>query len=248
MDEGSKLEILLQQVNKSHVCFKNVESILSLDRNDRINSINDVNKVYLDIRLFSYDEEPLLQNVNINLSKGDALLIKGKNGSGKSTLLKLIVNLIEGYEGIVRINNLDVNTIKRECLSDQILYIAQEEKYLNETLYDYLRIVTKKEISDHEISEILNSLNFGSFDEKLDYNGGSLSGGQKKKLALAKLIILKNKASLILLDEVDSGLDNDTKILYTNIINEIISEKNKILIVIQHTDSDEIEYNKNYTV
>ena len=248
MEEANNLEMLLQQVNRSYVCFENIEKILKLNKGQRDNFIDDVKTIDINIKTFCYDGNPILKNVSINLVKGDTIQIRGKNGSGKSTLLKLITNIYEKYDGIIKINNLDINTIKKESLSNQILYLAQEEKYLNETIYDYLRIVTKTEISDIEIDEILDLLNFGSFDLNLDYNGDSLSGGQKKKLSLVKLIILKEKVSLIILDEVDSGLDNETKTLFTNLINDIIKNKNKIIIGIQHTSSSNVNYNKIYNI
>ena len=248
MEEANNLEMLLQQVNRSYVCFENIEKILKLNKGQRDNFIDDVKTIDINIKTFCYDGNPILKNVSINLVKGDTVHIRGKNGSGKSTLLKLITNIYEKYDGIIKINNLDINTIKKESLSNQILYLAQEEKYLNETIYDYLRIVTKTEISDIEIDEILDLLNFGSFDLNLDYNGDSLSGGQKKKLSLVKLIILKEKVSLIILDEVDSGLDNETKTLFTNLINDIIKNKNKIIIGIQHTSSSNVNYNKIYNI
>ena len=122
--------------------------------------------------------------------------------------------------------------------------MSQEEPLLNENIYDYLRNITHTTITNQDIDQILLNLKFGNIPNKIENNGSNLSEGQKKKLLLAKLLIGHNTSSLIILDEVDSSLDVDTKDLYEKIVNELHISRNHIIVVIQHNRSSTIKYTK----
>lgn len=78
----------------------------------------------------------------------------------------------------------------------------------------------------------------------LDIYGSMLSGGQKKKLKLVHLLLSKCKNKFIILDEVEAGLDKSSLEIYHKIVNEIIDRKSNIVLIVQHSDSSKIKYNK----
>lgn len=246
MTQSSRIESLLQSINRSYVSFKNIDQIINCNQhNYGINKINGISEINVDIHSFTYDSSPVLSNVRFSLYKGDALLISGKNGSGKTTLIKLLTNCLSLYDGHIEYNHMTVNTIKRDSLYNCITYISQNDCFIDNTVREYLRLVTRKPITDQQITCAFNRINLElSLNTMLNVAGTTISGGQRKKLQLVRLLLSDLSEHLIILDEVESGLDQQTYGEYNRIANEIIDRKNNILIVIQHSDYSNIHFNK----
>ena len=75
-------------------------------------------------------------------------------------------------------------------------------------------------------------------------NESELSGGEKKKVLLSKLMTLEEKVSLILIDEVDAELDTETRDKFYSYLNHLASKQDKIILVIQHNDASQLNFNK----
>ena len=75
-------------------------------------------------------------------------------------------------------------------------------------------------------------------------NENELSGGEKKKVLLSKLMALEESVSLILIDEVDAELDTETKEKFYSYLNHIASRQDKIILLIQHNDASQLNFNK----
>ena len=140
----------------------------------------------------SYGEKVLLDNVTLGINKGDKVGIIGVNGTGKSTLLKIIAGVEEPDEG---------NIIKGRNVT--VTYLAQAPDHVkDETVLAYV-LRGKNHASEAEAKEILNKLGIGTFDASMDM----LSGGQKKRVALAKALV--EPTEVLILDEPTNHLDND---------------------------------------
>lgn len=247
MNETGKIETLLNQINRSFVCFKNVDDILGniehyCSKGIVLSSID-----HLDVRVdgFSYsgDGEDILSDIDLHLARGDTMMLKGKNGSGKSTLLKLIVRIIDSFSGSIKLNDIDIKDVDVNSLYDNILYVSQSDYFVGETIYDYLCLTSHRIIDKNELVRLFNDLDLNvDIDTAIDTLASNLSGGQRKKLQIARILLSKDK-SVIIIDEVDAGLDTESKKIYEEAINGIAASKNKIMIMIQHTNNN-IRYNK----
>ena len=145
----------------------------------------------------AFDIRPLLERVSLGVSEGDRIGIVGRNGSGKSTLMKIIAGVEEPDEGRVTKSN-----------SAKIGILSQiDNAPAHATVGDIVIADREKHewASDPQIREIFTGL-FGSFDDHIfDRTFASLSGGEKRRVGLAKLLI--DKLDLILLDEPTNHLD-----------------------------------------
>lgn len=184
----------------------------------------------------SYDGHIAIENVNLDVKKGDYICLVGENGSGKSTLIKTIVGLHKKDSGEI-IKNID---------NDKISYLAQNN------MKDLDFPATAKEIimtgvQKHKKLPFYTKKDFKLFDEvcqTLDIKElinnqiGNLSGGQRQRVMLARSII--RKPELLILDEPCSGLDvNITKELYS--ILDKLHKENGITIIMATHDFDEIK-------
>ena len=137
----------------------------------------------------TFGEKVLLDKVTLGINKGDKVGVIGVNGTGKSTLLKIIAGIEEPDEG---------NVIKGRNVT--VTYLAQSPDH--ETVLSYV-LRGKANASEAKAKEILNKLGIGVFDASMDM----LSGGQKKRVALAKALV--EPTEVLILDEPTNHLDND---------------------------------------
>ena len=252
MNESSKAETTLQMINRSYICFENIDRILITKDKDSPYKINAITDLKIDLKRFSYDQKTtVLKNLKIHLKKGDCVLIKGDNGSGKSTLIKLLAGLLDDYDGDIKVNDLKLSMIRHESLVKKLIYIAQNDYFIDDTLENYLKLVTKNEHLDQdEIKETFKRLDL-ELDPKtmIDTKGSTLSGGQKKKLEMAYLLLLKDiKGKLIILDELKAGLDEKGRLIYKDLVTSLSSSKSNIILIIEHEDIDDIPFCKVITL
>ena len=149
-----------------------------------------------------YNQEYVSRNININISKGDSVALVGPNGVGKSTLLKTLIGKLELLSGTFKIGtNVQISYYDQEQAK-----LISNKRVLNE-LWDEHPLKPEK-----EIRTILGNFLF-SGDDVLK-NVSSLSGGEKARLALAKMMM--EKGNLLILDEPTNHLDLDSKLVLEN--------------------------------
>ncbi len=149
-----------------------------------------------------YHEEPIIEHVNMRLTRGDSVALVGPNGIGKSTLLKSIVNKLQLLHGDVAFgSNVSVGYYDQEQAN-----LTSSKRVLNE-LWDEYPLQPEK-----EIRTILGNFLFTGDDVLKPVS--SLSGGQKARLALAKLMM--QKSNLLILDEPTNHLDLNSKEILEN--------------------------------
>ncbi|WP_342719696.1 ABC-F family ATP-binding cassette domain-containing protein [Bacillus paramycoides] len=149
-----------------------------------------------------YDEDPIIEHVTMRLTRGDSVALVGPNGIGKSTLLKSIVNKLPLLHGDVSFgSNVSVGYYDQEQAN-----LTSSKRVLNE-LWDEYPLQPEK-----EIRTILGNFLFTGDDVLKPVS--SLSGGQKARLALAKLMM--QKSNLLILDEPTNHLDLNSKEILEN--------------------------------
>lgn len=186
----------------------------------------------------SFDNHIVLDNINIEIKKGEMLAIVGKSGSGKSTLLN-IIGMIEGdYEGDYQFKdykNVKVNSkMSSKIIREEMSFIFQsfaliEDESVKKNLLLALQYV--KLNKDEKENLMIAALKSVGLDGILDKKIASLSGGEQQRVALARAIL--KPSSLILADEPTGSLDNKNKEYVMETLKEL-NKAGKTIIVVTH--------------
>lgn len=198
---------------------------------------------------FGYNPDKIIiKDLNLHIVKNDKIRIFGKNGSGKSTLSKILSLLYQPLNGIIEVNDTISKFYNTNKLREKILLVSNEDILFNETIEFNISLGNK--ISTRKIIELSKQIDFyeliSETEEGLDFmvseGGKNLSTGQRKKILILRALV--SKAEILILDEVLSGLDSDSRTKIENVLNII----EKTLIIISHEDVHNINFNKEFII
>lgn len=205
---------------------KNAQNIESFSSGIEINNIT-----------FSYEDEIVVDGLNLKIPKGKSFALVGQSGSGKSTLANLICRFYDVNSGSIKVDGINIKNLKKDALRNLIGLVTQDSILFNDSIKNNL-LIAKPEATNEEIIECLKIANAWEFvskmPEQIDSNigdsGNKLSGGQKQRLSIARAV-LKNPPILVL-DEATSALDSESEKLVQNALENLM--KNKTSLVIAH--------------
>jgi ABC-type transport system involved in cytochrome bd biosynthesis fused ATPase/permease subunit len=149
----------------------------------------------------------------------------------------MILGLYRPTRGKILLNGTVLDEYDCNSFYKEICYISQEELMLNESVEDYLRYVTHSDMDDAHIRTLRTKVKLKNDIQRIEENGLTLSGGEKKKIFMLKCLMEQN-ASVVILDEIDAGLDDETKVILKELENNLKNDPNKILMKISHIDTD----------
>jgi subfamily B ATP-binding cassette protein MsbA len=197
-------------------------------------NLKEINSLEINLDEMRIGDHHKKMNLNERYLPGDFIWVKGDSGTGKSTLLKLIPRF-RSVDGIL-INGRKINEYTLESLRNRIEYLSQNVPIIKGTLRDnlFLDIPYSSKIEEEMKKDPLLASIFKNktMDSIITEGAGNLSGGEKQKIAVAR--ILYKDVDLLLLDEITSGIDEETaKEIYDRIFEKM---KNKIVFVISHND------------
>lgn len=194
--------------------------------------IQDVNK--------SFGEIKVLQGLNFSLRKGENLVVLGKSGSGKSVLIKCVVRLLDADSGSIKVLNEEVTDMDNEALNNtrrKIGFLFQ-----GGALYDSMTVRQNlefplrrmfKDLSDSEVNaKVKEALENVGLPDSIDKMPSELSGGMKKRISLARTIIVDPE--IMLYDEPTTGLDPVSSHEISLLINEVQKKYKTSSIIITH--------------
>ena len=188
----------------------------------------------------SFDDLEVLKGVDFHLFKGENIAVLGKSGSGKSVLIKIIIGLLKPDKGEVTVLGKQVSELGGKELDELRLRIGFS--FQNSALYDSMNVyqnlafpltmntkaLTRKEV-DHAVQEVLEAV---GLKDKMAQMPSALSGGQRKRIGIARTLILKPE--IMLYDEPTSGLDPITSAEIIDLINEVQQMYNTSSVIITH--------------
>ena len=188
----------------------------------------------------SFGKNKILKGINLIATKGESLVILGRSGSGKSVTIKCLVGLVKADKGNIKIFDTDITTLKDDQLNDVRIRIGF--MFQNGALYDSMSIRQnlkftlkhhtqnlEEEVMEAKVIEALESV---GLEEAIDKMPSELSGGMKKRIALARAIIIKPE--IILYDEPTSGLDTITSREISELILSVQKKYKTTSIIITH--------------
>lgn len=180
-------------------------------------------------------EKASLQNISLNIRKGECVGIVGETGSGKSTLVDVILGLLKPYEGNVLVDN--KFTVSSYQWHQKIGYVSQSIYLIDDTIAANIAF-GEKEIDEIQLNAALTAAQLGKFINNLPNGsrtivgerGIRLSGGERQRIAIARA--LYHNPEVLIFDEATSALDNETEARLMVTINAV--SQNRTVIMIAH--------------
>ena len=185
---------------------------------------------------FSYDENPVLKNVNIHIKEGQFIGLVGHTGSGKSTLMILLQRFYDLKDGKILIDDVDFMNYTKQEVRSNIGYVLQEPALFSGTIKSNIAFGTNA--TDEEVEKVLEMIGASKFihdypngiNTELQYLGSNISTGEKQLISFAR-ILLRNPAILIL-DEATANIDTETELLIQNALK--VLAKGRTTFVVAH--------------
>ncbi len=186
---------------------------------------------------FKYQDEYVLQNINLKIEKGKTVALVGPSGSGKSTLTDLIPRFYDPIEGEVIIDGENIKNLKILDLRSLMGIVAQESILFNDSIYNNIAF-GKTNISIDQVEQaakVANAHEFiiqteKSYQTNIGDRGNKLSGGQRQRLSIARAV--NTNPDILILDEATSALDTASERLVQEALNNVM--QNRTTIVIAH--------------
>jgi putative ABC transport system ATP-binding protein len=176
----------------------------------------------------------ILDIEEISLEENMVTAILGSSGGGKTTFLKLLNNMITADQGKVIYRGKDIETYDPVSLRREVVMMPQDPQIFKGTIKD--NFIKTEEINDNKNSKSLNYnelLRKVSLTQNLDDTADNLSGGEKQRLALARVMLLEPK--VLLLDEPSSSLDKKTEEKIIEMVVDYVRKNDRTLIMVTHS-------------
>lgn len=193
----------------------------------------------IDIRnvSFSYEDVPVLKNINLSVKAGEAVAFVGMSGGGKTTLVNLIPRFYDVTEGKILMDGRDIRDVKLKSLRDQIGIVTQQTILFNDTVRNNIAY-GDIEKNDEDIIEAARAANAHDFivnmpdgyDTVIGELGAKLSGGERQRISIARALL--KDAPILILDEATSSLDTEAEIEVQDALETLM--KGRTTLVIAH--------------
>ena len=206
---------------------------LLITKNDESVELDHVDKIdELEFKSLGYsysDGYKVLNDLNLNLERGDTLVVTGPSGAGKTTLLRLLKRQIIPTEGMIIVNGKDYTEIDESSYISRIAILPQNVFIFDDTIAG--NISFGKDYSEKHVRDVakLSAIDHFSMDE----NALGLSGGERKRIGLARALACEY--DVLILDEPTSDLDHETECLIIENLKKVQQANNCIMIVVTHS-------------
>lgn len=267
-DNNFTIGTLMMFYTLANYFIDSIKNILNLDVNfkEAINSLKRIVGLFIDYKdsgivnnfnfkkieisnlTYSYDNcETILDNINLEINRGEKILITGSSGSGKSTLFKILMKYYEIDNNKVFVDDIDYNYFSKKIISSSITYISQNEILFSDTLLNNLSVYKKDKLEEVislcEIDKILNKRKI-NLNYVVEENGFNFSGGERQRIILGRALQKDFKVLLI-----DEGLNQMDVNLERRILKRLFSKyHDKTIIIVSHRLDNLDLYNRNIEI
>jgi subfamily B ATP-binding cassette protein MsbA len=230
------------QIQRGIASAQRIEEILEVpvvirEKPDALRLQEFQDKIVYDHVRFAYGQEPVLEDINLQVAKGRMIALVGPSGAGKSTLADLLPRFYDVVEGAITIDGKDIRDVTIRDLRNLMGIVSQEPILFNDTIFNNIAF-GKEGVQEADVVEAAKIANAHEFIERMPKGyrsyvgerGQRLSGGERQRITIARAV-LKNPPILIL-DEATSSLDSESEKLVQEALFELM--KNRTSIVIAH--------------
>ena len=232
--------VLYVQYKLDKVSYKRFEEFLDLKDDNQLrngNAINtDIGEIAIKNLSFQYEERKIIDDLSLFIKRGQKIAFVGESGSGKSTVIKILLGLLKYNQGEIYLGDMELSGICLNNLYDRVSYISQDVPVFDGTIKENL--VFEKNVSEEQMLDALREVQLShlvenlaeGLDTEIGEKGTCLSGGEKQRLAFARLWF--ENPELVVLDEATSAMDNLTE---ENVMKSVMKKmKDKTVIAIAH--------------
>jgi len=184
---------------------------------------------------FSYNETPILKNINLTIPKGKTVALVGSSGAGKSTLADLVPRFHDVTDGEILVDGVNIKEYSIQSIREHIGIVSQEPILFNDTIGNNITLAYPDASQDEieSAAKVANAFRFidgkpEKFETNIGDRGAKLSGGEKQRVTIARAV-LKNPPILIL-DEATSSLDTESERLVQDAINNMMQNRTSLVI------------------
>ena len=235
------VSMMFQSLTRASASAKRVIEVLESDAvigDGKGIETNERGNVKFDNVSFRYPNSsgrPVLNNINLDIKKGEVIAVIGATGSGKSSLVNLIPRFYDADEGVVSVDGVNVRDYKLDTLRRKIAIVLQKTELFSGTVADNIRWghtdatdeEVKKAAQIAQADDFISSFSDG-YNTIIAEKGASLSGGQKQRIAIARAII--RRPEILIFDDSTSALDLGTEARLHKALRENISDTTIIMI------------------
>ena len=232
--------VLYVQYKLDKASYKRFEEFLDLKDDNQLRNGDaihtDIGKISIKNLSFQYEERKIIDDLSLFIKRGQKIAFVGESGSGKSTVIKILLGLLKYNQGEICLGDMELSGICLNNLYDKVSYISQDVPVFDGTIKENLvfeKNVSKEQmldaLSEVQLSHLVENLAEG-LDTEIGEKGTCLSGGEKQRLAFARLWF--ENPELVILDEATSAMDNLTEeIVMKSVMQKM---KDKTVIAIAH--------------
>ena len=248
MPSVNRIITSLQQLRYALPSTNNIINELSTQTNGLFSSVKGKkiikfnNNILFSNVHFKYKKSKkyIFKNLNLNISSGKIVGIKGKTGSGKTTIVNLISGLIDPTDGLLMIDQVDYKDLDIKSLHKLIGYVPQDVYLMDTTIKENITFGSE-DLKKNDIEEAVRKANLDEFVEELPEGlntiigekSSKISGGQAQRIGIARAIV--KKPSILIFDEATNSLDSNTEDQIMNSIKKLKSELS--IIIISHNSN-----------
>ena len=184
---------------------------------------------------FAYDEEPVIEDLSLELPRGSTVALVGSSGGGKSTIIDLFCRFYDPSSGVIAIDDIDIRELSLASLRSLISVVDQNTFLFNDTVANNISYGLMS-ASSHQIEAAARAANAHDFISQLPEgyatligeNGTLLSGGQRQRIAIARALI--KDAPLLFLDEATSALDSASEQVVQEALDRLMADRTTLVV------------------
>ena len=241
---------LLEEYNSYKIALNRIEELFMITNDNFKNNYYylpyqlEGNIIYNNLN-YQVGSKNIINNLSLEIKKGEKILLCGDSGSGKSTLMKMLLRYVEVPFGNIKIAGIDINHYHLENIRSNITYVTSNEYLFNDTIKN--NILLYKEYKEEDFIDVCNICLVNDIvkDDKqynmlIEENGFNISNGERQRIVLARSIL--RKSNIYIFDEAFAGIDiNKEKKILKNIFEYL---NDKTIIVISHRFNNKKEFDR----